>query len=426
MEYDKSSVKNSEVDARIQEGDIVIFLESQGTVDGKPSAGTTSAQISLIHQLHRDGDKVILADVGDNNLNNFIVPGSSIGYVRTSELVPFRTVADGAFVPGDEEIEKEEPVSIRIGKKDGSAYMVDGICKGYDWHIDGYRVSVKNEEGLEAMLQVGKDNVEIRKDSTIEDFTEFWLEHSKKRPPYPSTYDNSQVMQIVSREPELIKKYLPMIKEAKDVYKILEIIDKNPMVAHKLFDILTEIPELIDVYAKFALRVPYLYQNAEEGREYHSEPTRISTSPDPEFIRNKLNNIKEIEHKLETYLEGREYAIIAEPLDGLAFVSIVPIKGRSGTDGVSILIAPGKGNDFVSVAIRVFSNGTVDSGLKYNDWYDLGYMFKENPAIDEEEFLNALVNNVPMSDEMNLALEKSGRSNGKHGKFERLVLRSEE
>lgn len=412
------------VERPIEEGDFVLVLESAVLPATKPDISTTQALISQVRQKYHGQDKVILAEPGEN-INTSIPEGSTTGYIRTSMLVPFRVEADETFKSSDEEIEKGEPVSIRIGKKDGSAYIVDGICRGYDWHIDGYRVSVKNEEGLEALLQINKENIEIRVDSTIEDFSKFWREFIQMDP-FPGIYDTSQVTQIVCREPELIKKYLPLIEKTENVYKILQIIDNNPMIAYKLFNIFTEVPELIDVYAKFALRVPYLYQDAEEGREYRSEPTRISSSPDPEFIRHKLNQIKEIENKLETYLEGREYAIIAEPLDGLAFVSIVPIKSRSGIDGISILIAPGKGNDFVSVVIRVFSNGTVDSGLKYNDWYDLGYMFKENPAIDEEEFLNALVNNVPMSDEMNLALEKSGRSNGKHGKFERLVLQSEE
>ncbi len=423
MDMEKPPILTS-VERPIEEGDFVLVLESAVLPATKPDISTTQALISQVRQKYHGQDKVILAEPGEN-INTSIPEGSTTGYIRTSMLVPFRVEADETFKSSDEEIEKGEPVSIRIGKKDGSAYIVDGICRGYDWHIDGYRVSVKNEEGLEALLQINKENIEIRVDSTIEDFSKFWREFIQMDP-FPGIYDTSQVTQIVCREPELIKKYLPLIEKTENVYKILQIIDNNPMIAYKLFNIFTEVPELIDVYAKFALRVPYLYQDAEEGREYRSEPTRISSSPDPEFIRHKLNQIKEIENKLETYLEGREYAIIAEPLDGLAFVSIVPIKSRSGIDGISILIAPGKGNDFVSVVIRVFSNGTVDSGLKYNDWYDLGYMFKENPAIDEEEFLNALVNNVPMSDEMNLALEKSGRSNGKHGKFERLVLQSEE
>ena len=116
MDMEKPPILTS-VERPIEEGDFVLVLESAVLPATKPDISTTQALISQVRQKYHGQDKVILAEPGEN-INTSIPEGSTTGYIRTSMLVPFRVEADETFKSSDEEIEKGEPVSIRIGKKD--------------------------------------------------------------------------------------------------------------------------------------------------------------------------------------------------------------------------------------------------------------------------------------------------------------------
>lgn len=161
IDYDKtpeSSAKSETLSPK--EGDYVLFLESNGTVDGKPSIHTTSIIVSQVRQVHADGNQVFLKEP-DKNINHFVDPGSSLGYVENSSLVPYEKTDNAKFVLASEKIEKEKPVKVRIGEKEGKAFVVNGVCKGYSEQLQTYYVNVKNVEGLEAMTKIDKSNISL-------------------------------------------------------------------------------------------------------------------------------------------------------------------------------------------------------------------------------------------------------------------------
>jgi hypothetical protein len=418
------------------EGDLVIFLESHGGVNGKPDIKTTSYIFSEISQVSFNGQEVRLHEPPREQTDNpnHLREGSTLGFVEDSALVLPAKIDNTLFKPADKGVlEKNQNVRVRIGIKGGRTYVVNGVFFGKLPDQDMYVIDVRNENGLEGRILVLPENVcmardlevdredQILSNETIDLMDKLWREtHSTES--FPGHYDYTEAMRIARDWPRVAKGYLDLMRKFKDFDSSLSLISGAPYYAKVLRPIFDEYPDLLPIYARFAQSLPKDGLTMSQDQRLGS--SRISTVCDVEAIQKHLENVKQIEAALNNILGDKESMLIATPFGGLAEVYLERMRfSKEERDGIYLLIRSPSG-DFTTISRKIHVTGIISSANDSNQLAEIGYLLRNNYEIDEKSFLGALIKYPPLSEELNKALEESGARDGnQYGNFEKHVFR---